>query len=416
MRRLFLGAGIAGVGGLVIISIFLNYRFGRETGGLQLGVISVCLDLVKIALPVALAIITTAGGHSRALRAGAALAMLAVWLPIALYSSQSAAGAVLLNRSDSTGGRSGIIDQRSSLAAERQRLLAKNPWTARTEQWKAQPAAAISAQLDAHKSGWQWKASDQCRQPDGARQLAFCQLFHTLEAALQVASQAETDRQRLTEIEQRLATLPALVESDPYAKMVADLVKTDQRWVVYAQAALAAFLLELVPNVCPALFILANRLAMAKGPKVCGQAGLSGQTPWPNEKNCLASPLAMASPRPLGQSEKTSKKQRSKVLVDLGQYRLARGQTPLAIHAKVGGHALVAAMASKLGPGQHSLDSIMLEIEQIAYGQKAKPPRRTRVGALLRELGHEHCGRVRSATGRTTMYNFKENNLIVHSG
>ena len=279
MRRLFLWAGIAGVGGLIVISIFLNYRFGKEIGGLQLGVISVCLDLVKIALPVAFVIVATARGHSRWLRATAALTMLAVWPLIALYSSQSAAGAVLLNRSDSAGGRTGLIDQRSSLAAERQRLLAKNPWTARIEQWKAQPAAAISAQLDAHKSGWQWRASDQCRQPDGARQLAFCQLFHTLEAALQVANQAEIDRQRLTEIEQRLTSLPVLVESDPYAKMVADLVKTDQRWVVYAQAALAAFLLELVPNVCPALFILANRLAADKGPRASGQASQAGQAP-----------------------------------------------------------------------------------------------------------------------------------------
>lgn len=260
MRRLILGAGLAGVAGLTALSLYLNFQFGLETGGLQLGFASLCLDCVKIALPAIMAIAALAKGHSRILRGCVITAALPVWLLLTLYSSQSASGAVLLSRLAGSDSRALLIDRRRDLSGERTRLqekLKRDPWTARIEPWRAKPSASIAAEIAAYRNSWKWQASRECKSPDGTLQLNYCQLFHTMEAALEVAGEVEAQSRRLTEVERELGNIPVLVAADPHIQMAADLSGVDQKWVLYAWAGLAALLIELVPNVMPAMLLAA---------------------------------------------------------------------------------------------------------------------------------------------------------------
>jgi hypothetical protein len=414
VRHLILGAGSLGVAGLTLISLLLNYDFSMRIGGQLFALGSVGLDLFKIALPVIAVIACTAAGHSWTARGALALCALAIWLPVTAFSLQSAGGAALLNRTDSTGSRTGLIEKRKGLDAERNRILNKNPWSAQVEKWKALPSAAITAEITGYKINWMWEASGHCEKAESTKTRSYCQIFHTMKAAREVALEVEADRARLTAIEQELGKTPVLVESDPLSKAVGDLAKVDPKWVVYAWASLLAFLLEFVPNIGPALLMLAYKLSEAEAkPLVAEQA-----KPFPA---CSAKRSAMASATlaiPLepavNECENSFTEQVDSKVVDFGQYRsasLAKGRTPMAKPLPDFGHKLVLAAARELGLGEHPLSKIMKAVEGAAAKEGVPPPRYTRVGTILAEQGHENCGRRRIGNIRTTVYNLTEQGL-----
>ena len=414
MRHLILGAGSLGVAGLTLISLFLNYDFSMKVGGQLFALGSVGLDLFKIALPVTAVIACTATGHSWVMRGALALLSLTVWLPVTAMSLQSAGGAALLNRADSTGSRTGVIETRKSLDAERGRILGKNPWSAQIEKWKALPSAAIAAEIAGYKISWMWEASNHCDKAESFKARAYCQIFHTMEAARQVALEVEADKNRLTAIEGELGKTPVLVESDPLSKAVGDLVKIDPKWVVYAWAALLAFLLEFVPNIGPALLMLAYKLSEAEAHHpVAEQAKPSLACSAKRSATASASLTAPLELAPDAREKSITEPIDSKV-VNFGQYRsasLAKGRTPMAKPLPDFGHKLVLAAARELGPGEHPLSKIMKAVEGAAAKEGVPPPRYTRVGAILAEQGHENCGRRRIGNIRTTVYNLTAQGL-----
>ena len=418
MRHLILGCGSLGVAGLTLISLFLNYNFSMETGGRLFALASVGLDLFKIALPVIAVIAFTATGHDWLVRGALALCALALWVPITALGLQSAGGAALLNRMDSTGNRTGLIEKRKGLDAERDRILGRNPWSAQIEKWKALPSAAIAAEIAGYKTSWMWEASDHCEKAEGSKTRGYCQIFHTMDAARQVALEVEADKARLTAIEQELAKTPVLVESDPLSKALGDLAKTDPKWVVYGWAFLLAFLLEFVPNIGPALLMLAYKLS-----QTAPAQPLDRPIKRPNAEYLARpgeiGPDRMASGQPIVDGpEKTKEKQEHSKVVDLVQYRLARPaeqakctRLGLSKPSSWSVHEAVLAAARELGQGQHPLDKIMQAVKRAAREKGVDPPHRNHIGAILIGQGHEHCGRQRLGNSRATVYNLTEHGL-----
>jgi hypothetical protein len=413
VRHLILGCGSLGVAGLTLISLYLNFDFSRQVGGLPFALGSVGLDLFKITLPVIIVVACTAKGRSWVMRGTLALCALALWVPITVLGLQSAGGAALLGRADSTGSRTGLIEKRSSLDAERGRILGKNPWSAQIEKWKALPSAAITAEMAGYKMSWMWGASDHCEKVEGAKIRTYCQIFHTMEAARQVALEVEADKVRLTAIEQELAKTPVLVESDPISKALSDLAKTDSKWVVYGWAFLLAFLLEFVPNTGPALLMLAYKLSQTG-------SGLSEASP-PLDRLPLNRSNEAGLSKPARGSATADKPENIKEIprygkvVGLDRYRLSRPdrQTALGLFkppARADREVVLAAVR-KLGSGQHSLDKIMWAIKQAARERGVKPPHRNHTGPILSAHGHKHCGRRWVGGARITIYNLVEHGL-----
>lgn len=408
MRHLILGCGSLGVAGLTLISLFLNYDFSMKIGGQMFALGSVGIDLFKIALPVIAVIACTAVGHGWLVRGFLALCALALWVPVTVFSLQSAGGAALLNRMDSTGNRTGVIEKRKGLDAERVRILGKNPWSAQIEKWKALPSAAIAAEMAGYKTSWMWEASNHCEKAEGSKTRGYCQIFHTMDAARQVALEAEADNIRLTVIERELAKTPVLVESDPVSKAVSDLTKIDPKWVVYAWASLLAFLLEFVPNIGPAILMLAYKLSKA------GDRPSKVRLPPDGPNGAGLSKLAR-DPAPLDKPEKLGEIPRHGKIVDFGRYRLDRPDAvclpgpskPLSRADR----EVVLAAARKLGSGQHSLDKIMSAVKQAAREKGVKPPHRNHTGPILSAHGHKHCGRRWVGGARITIYNLTEHGL-----
>jgi hypothetical protein len=415
MRHPMLGVGALGVAGLTLISLFLNFNFGLQIGGWPFAIGLTMLDLFKASLPVVILTACTAAGHSRIARAAAIALALPVWLLITGLSLQSAGGAALLGRQDSAGGRAGLIEKRVNLDSERARLLAKNPWTARIEQWKALPSAAIAAEIEGYKNAWAWKASEHCEKADGPKMRSYCQIFHTMIAAQGVAIEVEKDGKRLTEIEAELGKIPVLVDSDPLSAAFADLLAVKQKWVVYGWALLMALLLEAVPNLGPAILMLAYRLAGTGGQTPLARPGRPPLASLATGTEGLASGLpAPAAPEP-ADPEMSFVFQEDDRVANLAQYRLARlasGQTPLARPSVDRGPGIVQAAVRELGSGQHSLDAIMLAVKAACTQDGIKFPHRNRVASLLLEQGHESCGRKRIGGQRTTVYNLKGCELI----
>jgi len=386
MRRLSLAAGTIGAAGLVFLSIWLNLQFGRQLGGGQLAAASVLLDLVKISLPAIVAIAATARGHSWYLRIAAILVAAPLWIGVTLYSSQSAIGAVLVSRLGTSTERTGMIERRRDLSAEHERLAGRNPWTPRIEQWRMQPAASIAAQLEAHKDGWLWDASQHCEKPNGTRQLTYCQDHHTIESALAVATTVESDSKRLSEIERELVGIPAHTNADPQAKMIADTTGTDQKLILYMWAALVAILVELVPSIFPALLIMAATLS--RQPSLAAAKLPDEQTP-----------VYLAAGTKIRRIPgKVPKKQYDSNVADLAAYRLGRRpsgilaatkeapiscQDQLRLPAKMASGQDILAAAVSLGHGEHSLETI---VGKVAEMHGAKVPR-------------VHAGKVLSAAG-----------------
>jgi hypothetical protein len=393
MNRLMLGAGALGIAGLSLVSIYLNFQFGLQFGGLLFGAASACLDLVKMALPVAFMAACMARGRSLVLRMCAGILFALIWVLVTAVSLQSAGGAALLRRMDGNGSRTALMEQRQRLSAERQRLAARNPWTPQIEQYRAQPSAAINAQIAAFKNAWQWEASRHCEHARGRSTRRYCQLFRTMEAAAEVAAGREQDARRLDEIDKKLASLPVIAEADPLSKAVADSVNIDQKWVLYTWAGLLALLLEIVPNIGPALLILAFRLAKdeAKEPvatqvateKPAGQ-DRAGQA------RTVAATLAAGGQDDEMDKQKAPASQPDSRVVDFGRYAasLASRRPSLATSSALPGRDIILAATKKLGPGQYTLDEIMAAVQEVAAASGASPPRKNGLGKVLTGLGH----------------------------
>ena len=387
-----LAAGTVGAAGLVILSIWLNLQFGRQLGGRQLAAAGVLLDLVKISLPAIMAIAITARGHGWHLRIVTATMAALLWIAVTLYSSQSAAGAVLLSRLNTSAERTGTIEKRRELAAEHDRLSNKNPWTPRIEQWRTQPAASIAAQLEAYKDGWLWEATQHCGKPSGTKQLGYCQNYHIMESALAVASTQEADGRRLSEIEKELVLTPAHDSADPAAEMIAEATGTNPKLVVYTWSGLAAMLVELVPSILPALLILAARLSGQPGSMAPAKPSLAAAKLVKNEASDSRAAAATLEQKP----QKTAKIQEDSNITSLAAYR--HGQSGISLAAaklpscQAGGQpaklaacqAILAAAASLAGT-EHTLESI---IQKVAAGHGIDVPRHV-AGKALSAAGYK---------------------------
>jgi hypothetical protein len=278
MRKGIITGASLFIGALSIISLMVNFRFGWELGkhnqmlpfihdGYLWGAASLVLDGLKMTLPILIAGACMARGHSIILRGVVALGCLGLWVPITGYSFNSAFGTALTERHDNKGSRAKTISTEDRLKAERAKLLSRNPWTAQTVQYKELPSTAIEQQIAGMKANPIWQASDECKEPQGKTSLSFCQLYFTAAAAQQIALGQERTEVRIAEIDTALSHSSGATLADPNAAALAGFTGYSEDKVLTGWALLLALLLEVVPNVGPALFWLALKLLDKPVPK-----------------------------------------------------------------------------------------------------------------------------------------------------
>lgn len=267
MRRYLIGVVSIAIAGLAFASGFMNFRFGWEMGkatsmlpwfhdGYLYGVVSVLLDIFKIALPIFVLDAITAKGRSWLMRATIVAISLAFWAPITFFSFSAGFGSAVLGRSDSVGTRSHEISKSASLAAQKRKLLDQNPWTGTLIQWKDLPSSAIEEQIEAHKVNRLWMASDECKGPSNTSERTYCQTFFLMKQARATAIQGEQNTQKLSEIDAQLSTGTSLAVADPQAKAYSDLTGYSEDAVRSTWAGFFALFLESIPNLGPALLVM----------------------------------------------------------------------------------------------------------------------------------------------------------------
>jgi len=383
MRRLILLTACLAIAGLVAVSLYINYTFGSAIGGPLIGAISIGFDLLKIAMPTVIVLACTVKGHSLALRTVAALLAVLFWLPFTLWGLQSAGGAALLLRAEYTETRQGAAEKYRDLAAQKERLQAKAPWTPEIVKWKDKPSAALAIQAEAYKANWAWKASAGCEQPSTDPERKYCQIYALMLEAKETAKQAEADADRLAQVESELASTPRIIQADPFAKAAGDLFHVDPQTVVSVWAAVLALLLEFAPNLGPAILMLAFLLLEAKEAKEPAKLHATEAVPC-HEPSLAPEPVLPPKIEP-SLPEIPAGLPAPNVIV-LDDYRkIVQPSEPDP------GTKLVLAAVQELGAGRHSLAAIREMAAKLAPGQQV--PHFAQIGKILRKHGHKRCGR-----------------------
>ena len=381
MHRLSIWIAGLAVVALIAISIGVNVNFGYRIGGLFLGGLSGAIDFLKIAMP-ALIVLACCASGSRWVRAAVVAMALLVWVPCTLWGLQSATSAALLLRADYAGERQATVDKRQRLAEERSKLTAKSPWSAEIQAWRDKPSQAIAREIEAYKESKAWSATAKCASADTGEELKYCRTYRLMQAAQETASQAERDGIRLEQVERDLAAVPGTTESDPSAKEIAAFLGLTKQQVVNFWAAMVAFILEFVPNVGPALLMLANRLDARKAPS-------QEIAPKPMEvSKPVPAPEVEAKPEPVHQPVPMPARSPQRV----PKPRQAPDVAP------------VVAAAQSFGQGQWTLAKLQREVAAQAKVTGLKPPGYARIGVILHQHGWVRCGRTEDMGRRTIIY------------
>ncbi len=220
MRHALGVLGVLAAGVLLAVSAAMNWRFGFSLGrtefdGQIYGAASAAADCMKALVP----FFFFAAIRNRIWSQAAASAL--VWTVVMAYSLTSALGHAALNRSDSTGQRAADVqtykDHRADLARAQEQLS-----------WIPQhrPAQAVQADIETVKNERRWRMSSGCTDVTTSKSRAFCEGYHSLQAELASAEQANVLEARIADTQTKLAETSGgsvMAEADPQAAVLTKL-------------------------------------------------------------------------------------------------------------------------------------------------------------------------------------------------
>jgi len=254
------------VGLTALASIAFNAHFGYMIGqhsewiegvhnGYLYGGVATFLDVIKIALPIMLAIIWFSS-VSVSWKVIASVIGIPMFIGMTAISLSGIFGSVAVDRDTMSASRSGLSDQYLSLKAEA-KALERTAWadTKTPEQIRAQISAFISA------PGNRWGPTNGC-DPTSitiTQSRLWCQEYQRLAGQLEHAEQVQQDRARLREVNAKLAALPGAIEGDPQARRMGDMLGIAPDTYVTALLALFAFLIEFCPSLAPVMIYVYGR-------------------------------------------------------------------------------------------------------------------------------------------------------------
>jgi hypothetical protein len=242
MRHLLGVLGVASASVLLAVSAAMNWKFGfglgkSEMEGHLLGGASAAADCLKALIPFFLFAAIRNRVWSQALAAGL------LWTICLGYSMTSALGFAALNRADTTGERQVQSASYNDLRKEIKRAEDRLSWMP-----QHRPAGMMEQEIARLEKDRLWVVSKGCAEIGGKTTRDFCQSVNTLRAELAVAAEARTVEARVAEIQAKLDKTSGHAvagESDPQAKVIAQLTGQDQSSIQMGLTVMVALLLEL---------------------------------------------------------------------------------------------------------------------------------------------------------------------------
>ena len=186
MRLVLMGTGGLAALGLLIVSGWMNFRFGQSLGshaadGWFFGIASGCADGMKAVLPFLIA------ACWRQVRVLAALASILLWGLFVAYSMTSSLGFAALNRAETSGEKRVAIARYQSLEQTLTRKIAE-----RHAMETARPIAEIDQLQRKARQHKRWRSTKGCRDITLARSRTFCNGYFALAAERARAQRAAT--------------------------------------------------------------------------------------------------------------------------------------------------------------------------------------------------------------------------------
>lgn len=220
MRHLLGVLGVLAAGVLLAVSAAMNWRFGFSLGRTELdgqiyGAASAAADCLKALIPF---FFFAAIRNKMWSQAGASAI---VWVVVTAYSMTSALGHAALNRFDMTGQRAQTAQVYQDLRDDLKRAEEQAGWIP-----QHRPYETVQSAIDGLKTQKAWKWSESCTKVSGKTTRDLCQEFHALNAELAAASESQSANERISSLKAKIAGMAgttALSESDPQAKVLADL-------------------------------------------------------------------------------------------------------------------------------------------------------------------------------------------------
>ena len=254
------------VGLTALASIAFNAHFGYMIGqhsewvqgihnGYLYGAVAAFLDVIKISVPIMLAIICFSS-VSMPWKILSSLIGVPLFIGMTAISLSGIFGSVAVDRDTMSASRSGLSDQYQALKVEAQ-ALERTAWA------DIRPVDEIRAQISSYLTspGNRWGPTNGCDIASITipQSRAWCQDYQRLVGQLERAEQVMSYRARLREINSRLAHLPGSIEGDPQARRMGDMLGISPDAYVTALLALFAFLIEFCPSLIPVLIYVYGR-------------------------------------------------------------------------------------------------------------------------------------------------------------
>lgn len=254
------------VGLTALASIAFNAHFFYEIGqhsqwlpwfhnGFIYGGVGAVLDVIKMAVPIMLAIIWFSS-VSVPWKGVASLIGVPLFLGATAISLSGIFGSVAVDRDTMSASRTAVAERYQSLKAEA-KALEKTAWA------DTKTPEELRAALSAHMAGpdSRWGPTQGCDPqhitiPRSAR---WCEEYQSLVAQIAHAEQVQRDRERLREINARLAALPGAIEGDPQARRMSDMIGTSPDSYITGILIIFAFLIEFCPPLVPVLMYVYAR-------------------------------------------------------------------------------------------------------------------------------------------------------------
>ena len=241
MQLLMRGTAWLVTGGLVLVSVMMNFRFGQSLGGtaadgLVYGLASVCADGFKVVLPFAIA---QAWDGRRYLAVGVGALL---WVAFTGYSMTSSLGHSASNRAQVSGERGHAM---ASYRDVRQAL------ETRQRERSGVGVTRSTASIEAEIGGWQlkpaWRVSQGCQETRTRDVRQYCEQMLRLKGELAAAQQAVRLDEEIARLSERSQTLAAGAGGsvDAQVMLIRDLTGLDGDRVRLALTIMVSLIVEL---------------------------------------------------------------------------------------------------------------------------------------------------------------------------
>jgi hypothetical protein len=241
MRLMLMGIGGLAALGLLIVSGWMNFRFGQSLGsdaadGWFFGIASGCADGMKAVLPFLIA------ACWRQVRLLATLASIALWLLFVAYSMTSSLGFAALNRAEISGEKRLALAQYETLERTLTRKIAERDAMA--------SARAIGEIDQLRRQGRQhprWRATKGCQDITRPRSRTFCNDYMALGAERARAQRAAALDEEIAALRAELTGWTGYTGTtiDPQVSMIDRISGLGEDQITLALTILVSLMLEL---------------------------------------------------------------------------------------------------------------------------------------------------------------------------